>query len=213
MTVDGLPGGYADAGPLTVNVVVHPPQVQDQRSRRRLSFPSDQAINFRGSAFDPQDGDLAASATWSVDGVPVGSDATLFPFRIAQQGAHIVTLSATNSGALSATDGIKVNIGPATGHPSVSITSPDDNSFVGVGEAKTFTASASAPGGATISSYRWTDVPTGHPEVTLGTGSSISATLSNFLSDDGYHRVTVTVTDSFGRTASDSITVSVFSIL
>jgi hypothetical protein len=122
-------------------------------------------------------------------------------------------LSATNSGGLSATDGIKVNVGPATGHPSVSITAPDDGSSVGVGEAKTFTATATTPGGATITGYRWTDVPTGQAEVTLGTGSSISATLSDFLSNDGYHRVTVTATDSFGRTATNSISVLVFSIV
>lgn len=219
VTATDSTGGTASAGPLTVNVVVNPPQVRISAPADGSSFPSDQAINFRGSAFDPQDGDLAASATWSVDGLPVGTGATLFPYRIATQGAHIVTLSATNSGGLKASDGIKVNVGPATGKPSVAITAPENNASIGfadpnTSEATTFTATATAPGGATVpnSGYRWTDVPDTRPQVELGTGSSITAKLLGFACFDQGHTVTVTVTDSYGRAASDSIRVSVVQV-
>jgi hypothetical protein len=170
------------------------------------AFGADETINFRGSATDPQDSDIGPSATWSVDGgPPVCTGAALCPFRIPTQGAHIVTLTATNSGGLSSHDSIKVNIGPATGKPSVAITQPADGAFFSPGEQITFTGSASAPGGATIpeSGYVWTDDVDGQ----LGTGHTIQHTLSGFPCSSTTHHVTLTVTDTFNRTNADHITV------
>ena len=211
-TVTDSQGASATAGPVTVNVVVQPPQVRITGPADGSSFAADQKINFRGSAFDGKDGDLAASARWSVDGAQVGTGATLFTHQIPTQGAHIVTLSVTNSGGLTATASIKVNIGPATLKPSVLITSPalgpgETDLYFGPGQVLTFSATADAQGLATISNsgYVWTDDVDG----LLGTGPTITKTLSTAQT---VHHITVTVTDSLGRSATDTITENFFSV-
>jgi hypothetical protein len=208
--VSNSQGGSRLAGPVTVNIEVHPPNVRIDQPADGASFGYDQTINFRGSAFDPQDGDLATSATWSVDGTPVGTGASFFQYRIPTQGTHTVTLSATNSAGASSSTSITLNIGPATGKPTVQITSPPSGYNAGTGELITFSASASTQGGATIadSGYSWTDDRDGP----LGSGQTIQRVLTGgpcYIAD---HHVTVTVTDSFGRTATDTITVNVGSV-
>jgi hypothetical protein len=205
--VDNSAGGSRIAGPITVNIVVRPPEVKINNPADGAAFGTDETINFRGTAQDPQDGDIGPSAKWSIDGgPPVCTGAALCPFRVPTQGAHTVTLSATNSGGLESHYSIKVNVGPATGKPTVQIVAPHDGEGFGPGEQITFTGDASTEGGATLSdsSYVWTDDKDGP----LGTGKTIQHTLSGFhcggLTE---HHVTLTVTDSFNRTNTDRITV------
>jgi Bacterial Ig domain len=195
---------------VTVNIVVSPPNVRIDQPANGASFGYDQTINFRGSAFDPQDGDVAASATWLVDGTPVGTGASLFQYRIPTQGTHTVTLSATNSAGASSSASITLNIGPATGKPTVQITSPPSGSSYSRDDLITFSASASTQDAATISDsgYSWTDDQDGP----LGTGQTIQHKLTDYFCGIKEHHVTVTVTDSFGRSATDTITVNVGSI-
>jgi len=109
---------------VTVNVVVHPPQVKIADPANGALYGTDQTINFRGSAFDGAEGDIGANAVWSIDGVRAGTGATLFRHRIATEGMHKVTLTATNSQNVSATATVVVDVGPPLGTPSVEITSP-----------------------------------------------------------------------------------------
>jgi hypothetical protein len=209
--VENSAGGSRYAGPITVNIVVRPPAVKINAPADGTAFGSDETINYRGTAQDPQDGDIGPAATWTVDGgPPVCTGAALCPFRIPTQGAHTVTLTATNSGGLTSHYSIKVNVGPATGKPSVAITEPADGASVGLNEQTTFKGSASAPGGATIpeSGYVWTDDIDGQ----IGTGHEIQHTLSGFSCYSQTHHVTLTVTDSFNRTNADHITVAVTQI-
>ncbi len=203
-------GGTTTTGPITINVVVQPPTVRIDEPANGASFASDQTVPYRGSAFDPADGDLDASATWSVDGTAVGKGASLLLYRIPTEGTHTVTLSATNSGGVSSSASITVDVGPPTGKPSVRITSPENESNFGVGEPITFSATAETLGGATVpeSGYRWSDSLEGP----LGTGKTITHTLSGSSCEIFFHQVTVTVTDSFNRTATDTITLKVGSI-
>jgi hypothetical protein len=167
------------------------------------TFGSDETVTYRGVVTDPYDANLGDSASWSVDGVPVGTGADGFQYRIPTQGVHTVTLSATNSAGASASDSINVTIGPPTGKPSVKITKPPDGSGWASGQDIEFSATADTQGGATISSsgYSWSSDLDGF----LGTGQ----TIHHSLSASGYHHITVTVTDSFGRSSSDTIIVSV----
>jgi len=199
-------GGVRGTDPVTINVVVQPPDVKISEPSSGAEYGSDQFINFRGSAFDPAQGDLAASATWSVDGVPVGTGATLFKYRIPTEGTHTVTLAATDSAHASSSASITVKIGPAVGKPTVQITSPANGTSFAAGEAIKFTAAAEALGGATVpeSGYVWTDDLDGP----LGTGQTLTHTLSGSTCVIFEHHVTVTVTDSFSRTATDTIVVN-----
>ncbi len=198
-------GGERDAGPVTINVVAHPPTARIDEPTSGASFGSDQTVNFRGSMFDPQQGDLGPLAIWSVDGTQVGTGASLFQYRIPTQGQHTITLSGTNGAGLSASASTTVMIGAPTGKPSVTITSPADNSSFGAGTQVTFSATATTSGGATVpdSGYSWSDDVDGP----LGTGQSITHAPSGSICEIVTHHVTVTATDSDGRSSSDTITV------
>jgi hypothetical protein len=187
---------------VTVRVEVSSPQVRITQPATGSSFGSDQTVTYRGEVIDQYDANLAQSATWSVDGTPVGTGASEFAYRISTEGTHTVTLSATNSAGASASNSISVNIGPPSGNPTVSITKPPNNSGWGQFDEIEFSATASAQGGATIadSGYSWSDDQDGY----LGSGQ----TIHHYLSPGGHH-VTVTVTDSLGRSASDTIYVTV----
>jgi hypothetical protein len=206
VVVEDSQGGVRYAGPVTFNVVVHPPVVRIEEPTNGATFGSDETRTYRGSAFDPQEGDIGAAATWSVDGTPVGTGASLFRHRIPTEGTHTVTLSATNGAGASGSASVTVNVGPPTGKPSVQITSPTSGSNFAAGEPITFTGSAEAQGGATVpeSGYKWSDDVDG----VLGTGKTITHTLSGSLCEIIIHHVTLTVTDSFSRSASDMITVN-----
>lgn len=205
-TVTDSAGGTRVTAPVTVTVVLHPPTVKISQPSEGASFGSDQTVTYRGSAFDPADGDIGSSAVWSVDGTPVGTGATTFLYRIPTEGAHAVTLSATDSGGASASASIKVNVGPPTGKPTVRITSPENGQGFSPGEVITFSAVAEGLEGATVpnSGYSWSDDKDGF----LGTGQTVMHTLSGFeCGGIETHHVTVTATDTFSRKASDTIEV------
>ena len=208
--VEDSQGGVRYAGPVTISIVVRPPEVKIEQPVNGETIGSDETRTYRGSAFDWQEGDLSASATWSVDGTPVGTGASLFRYRIPTEGTHTVTLSATNGAGASGSASVTVNVGPPTGKPSVQITEPASGSNFAGGEPITFSAEADAQGGATIpeSGYSWSDDVDG----ALGTGRTITRTLSGSQCEIIIHHVTVTATDSFSRSASDTITVNVGSI-
>ncbi len=85
--------------------------------------------------------------------------------------------------------------------PTVSITSPADGSTFGSGETIAFTGTASdTEDGDLTASLVWTSNIDGQ----IGTGGSFPAILS-----DGNHTITASVTDSGGKTGSDSISITV----
>jgi hypothetical protein len=154
-------------------------------------------------ASDLQQGDIGSSETWSVDGIQVGTGASLFQYRIPTQGTHTITLSATDGANLSSSASINLTIGPATGKPTVAITSPANGSGFNPTDQITFAATANAQGSATIpnTGYTWTDDIDGK----LGTGRTIRHKLSGSIRDTIVHHVTVTATDTLGRSANDTV--------
>ena len=85
--------------------------------------------------------------------------------------------------------------------PTVTISQPASGTEVSVGEAVTFTATATdVEDGDLTASIVWTSSADG----ALGTGGSISTTLSVVT-----HTITATVTDSDGASATDGVTVTV----
>jgi Bacterial Ig domain len=200
-------GGFTEAGPVTLHIVTQPPTVRIDSPSTGSAFSQGQMISFRGEAFDPHDGDVATTATWSADGTLVGHGATLFRYAFSTQGPHTMTLSYTNQGGLTASASVMINVGPP-GQPSVTITQPANNSNFGFDEQITLHADAQPPTGTTITSYTWNDDRDGP----LGSGQTITKTLSGSTCAIFTHDVTVTAHDSNGRSATDTITVNVGSI-
>lgn len=198
--------GERTAGPITIHIVVQPPQVEIDHPLDGATFGSDQTISFRGRAIDPEQGDLGSTATWTLDGAPIGTGASLLQYRIAAIGRHTVTLSVTNGGGASSKASINVNVVAGTGAPSVAILSPPTGSQFAADAAVTFTASATSVSGNAIpgADISWSDDLDGP----LGTGSSIIRTLSGSICQINEHHVTVTATDpNNDQTATDEVTV------
>ena len=199
--------GERTLGPITIHVVVEPPHVEIDHPDDGTTFGTDQTISFRGEAIDPEQGDIGASATWSLDGTSIGTGASLLQYRIATVGTHTVTLSATNGGGRTSSASITVHVVPGTGAPSVSITNPPDNSSVAAGTPVTFTATATTASGATIpdADISWSDDIDGP----LGTGHTITKTLTGSSCQIYVHHVTVTAVDTGnGQSATDEVTVN-----
>lgn len=199
--------GERTAGPITIHVVVEPPHVEIDHPADGTTFGNDQTISFHGQAIDPEQGDIGSSATWSLDGTSIGTGASLLQYKITTPGTHTVTLSATNGGGGTASASITVHIVTGTGAPSVSITSPPDDTNVAAGTPITFTATATTASGATIpdADISWTDDLDGP----LGTGHTITKTLTGSSCQIYVHQVTVTATDTGnGQSATDEVTVN-----
>ncbi len=85
------------------------------------SFVEGASITFTGSATDTQDGSLTGSLTWtsSRDGV-IGSGAS-FQRSNLSVGTHTVTASVTDSGALTGSASVTVNVTEAGGGPTIAL--------------------------------------------------------------------------------------------
>ena len=87
-TVTNSVGGTRSVARTVQAIVAHPAAMAISHPADGASFGSDETIAYRGTAFDQRDGDVAAKATWSVDGTPVGTGAVSFQHQIVAQGAH-----------------------------------------------------------------------------------------------------------------------------
>jgi hypothetical protein len=200
-------GGFERTAPVTVNVVARPPSVHIEQPSEGSKFPSNHVVAFRGTATDPAQGDLAATATWFVDGVAVGTGASLLRYEIPTEGEHEVTLKATNEAGLSASATVHVKIGPPIEAATVQITSPPNHSAFKENAPINFTAIGEGSGAEELppSAYSWTDDIDGE----LGKGPSITRALSGSECEFRNHHVTVTVKDAKGHEASETIEVTV----
>ena len=169
------------------------------------SFAGGTNISFTGSARDNEDGTISARLVWtsSRDG-QIGTGASFS--RTLTAGTHSVKATATDSKGTSSYSTISVTVSATTTTnqvPTVSITSPINNTTVAPGTALAFVASAAdAEDGNLTSKIAWSSSVSG----SLGTGGSISRTLTA-----GTHKVRASVTDGKGATATSYVTVVVSS--
>ncbi len=167
------------------------------------SFDYGDLVTFQGSATDPEDGTLTgASLVWtSSQGDPMGTGET-FATDTLTSGTHVITLTASDSKGMSATDTITIEVGNAP--PEAEIISPENRSEYAYREYITFEGTGTDPedGSLAGSSLVWTSSSSTDP---LGQGEVISV---NDL-PSGTHTITLTVTDSEGAEDTDSITVMV----
>lgn len=160
-------------------------------------------VTFTGTATDTEDGSLEASIAWSssIDG-SLGTGASISTSSLSS-GIHIITASATDSGLLSGSDTISLDVSnPDNFPPTVSISAPANATTVTTGVPTTFTATGSdVENGDVSSSIIWTSTLSG----VLGTGGSIS--VSNLAV--GTHTITATTSDSEGLTGNTALTITV----
>jgi len=166
-------------------------------------FGSGAAVTFSGTANDVQDGNLSSNLVWtsSIDGA-IGTGAGCS--RVLSSGTHIVTATATDSGALSGSASVSFTVQtapPPNTAPTVTIASPLSGASFSSGASISFSGSAmDVQDGVLSSNLVWRSSIDGQ----IGTGGSFNKVLSS-----GPHTVTASVTDSGGLTGSASVTFTV----
>jgi PKD repeat protein len=168
-------------------------------------FANGTQVDFTGSATDAEDGTLTGnSLVWSssIDGA-LGNGTSVSTSTLSV-GNHTITLTAVDSDNMTGQEIVELEItsGAVNYPPTVSITSPADLADLDAGVVSLVADAQDTEDGAlTGTAINWTSSIEGN----LGTGSPLPATLTV-----GTHTITVVVTDSGNKTATDSITLYVF---
>ncbi len=192
---------------ISVNVVMAagntPPVVDVTEPASGTSAIAGSSINFMATAMDNEDGDLGASLSWTsdVDGA-LGTGASISSSSLSV-GAHSITASVDDSGALSASDAITVTItAPGNTAPGITVTSPAAGTIMSAGTPITFTATASdEEDGDLTAGITWFSDVNGP----LGDGSSITTSQLSL----GAHTITAAATDSSLLTGFGTIQIRV----
>jgi hypothetical protein len=160
------------------------------------------SIEFIGSGFDIEDGELFDDAlvwTSNVDGfIGTGS----FPKKMLSIGEHIITLTVTDSDDMTGIDQITVTVVENT-PPTVWIIMPSDGDTLSMIIPGIFVGGATdaEDGFVAAENLIWTSNRDG----VIGTGFFFTTNLSSM----GRHKIILTATDSGGLSASDTIVVRV----
>src|SRR5207249_1242842 len=200
-----LTASITDAAGLSASATTHvivlddaPPAATISAPTRTL-FADGKPITFTATAVDTIDGDRSSTITWTSnrDGA-IGTGPT-FTTTSLPIGGHTITAAATNSGPLTGSAQIHLNV--ASG-PQIVVLGPPDLTVAGSGDAITFSAIAfDFEDGDLSSRLTWTSSRDG----VLGTGASLTtSTLSR-----GVHTITVSATDADHHTASVQLAVEI----
>lgn len=183
---------------ITIYMGNHNPTVTITSPMTGTSYNSSQTIVFQGSGTDTEDGSLTGgNLVWrsSLEGAtPIGTGNT-FATSSLRSGTHVVTLTASDTLAGTGTATIVIAINNT--FPTVSITSPDNNSSFYENANVSLSGVASDPedGSLTGASLVWRSNLSG----VVGTGTPFMTTALI----KGTHSITLTATDS-----NDASTIS-----
>ena len=150
-------------------------------------------LDASGSTDD--DGTIMSYA-WFVDNILIGTEMEIN--QVFSLGQHLVTLKVTDDDGVNDTDEITVIVNQlptADAGEDLVIEDMDSNGS----EQVTLDASNSSDSDGTLVSYLWSVADTD-----IGSGETLNTTFNI-----GAHEVVLTVTDNFGSTATDSLTVFV----
>lgn len=209
-------GGLSGAAKQAVNIRNHAPYVRI--SIMDPPYYEDEPITFRGTAHDPELGNLEVvlgekALQWecTFHGRVLGTGTQISP-RF-NTGEHRVQLNASD-GLLTSSQHIDFTVAsrpPGNRPPNVVILSPVDRMrAIGPGECVIVTADEDAtfdPEGGPISLH-WETLQKGLPEtekVSRGHGMSTKACGFTTGSGDTWHKVRVTATDDHGNSKSDAV--------
>jgi hypothetical protein len=193
-------------GKISVNTVVvsispynSPPTVTLTGTVKGNSVAGGQTYTLTARATDPEDGDLGSRLTWtsSLTG-SLGKGASIT--TVLSQGIHTIKAIVTDSKGKTGSAETRITVDGSNTPPVVSILSATPGSTGTGGQTFTLTGIAKdIEDGSLSPSIAWTSSMAGP----LGTGESIQVNLPK-----GTQTVTATVTDSGGKTASQSVQVT-----
>ena len=159
------------------------------------------ALTFAGAATDKEDGNLTSKLAWtsSLEG-PLGGGGSFS--RVLSAGTHTIKATVTDSRGLSASKQVTVTVTASTNKaPSVTISKPANLAIFKEGTAISFAGSATDPeDGGLTAKLKWRSSLDG----ALGTGGSLSRVLRV-----GTHLISASVTDSGGKSASKTVSITV----
>ncbi len=197
------PEGLTDTA--VINVTINPntaPSATITAPTTGASFSVGSSVNFTGTGTDNEDGSLTgASLTWTSDvngAIGTGVSTSSSTLSI---GAHVITLTATDSGGLTDTDTINITIFNTA--PVATITAPTTGSVVTAGDTVNFSGTGSdvEDGTLTGGSLVWSSSVDGP----IGTGTSVSTAALSV----GAHLITLTATDTHSGVGTDSVNITV----
>jgi PKD repeat protein len=162
------------------------------------------AVTLAATATDPEDGALTGAAlAWSSS--RDGALGTGSPLSVATltAGTHTLSVVATDSGGNTGTATVSLTVLPQNAAPTVSITQPVTGASVAAGTSVTLAGTASDPEDGALSgaALTWRSSLDG----VLGTGSPLATSSLRV----GVHTLSLTATDSGGRTGSASVQLTV----
>lgn len=162
------------------------------------SFNQTQTITFNATASsDEQDSAVALGYEWVSDIDSTIGTAITFTRDDLSVGTHSITLTVTDSGGLTDQASVTVTINTNT-PPDVTIDQPADGASFNQTDNITFQCSTDDAEDTIMSTYAWSSSIDG------SFGGSLPIVQNDSLSA-GSHTITITVTDSGGLQASDSI--------
>jgi hypothetical protein len=168
-----------------------------------------QNVMLEAVALDREDGVLDAGVSWSSDRDGALGSGRLLSARLGE-GAHIITVTATDSGGATATATTSVHVtrGNVAGSPPVANAGADISAV----EGATVTlngAGSSDPDGDSLS-YSWSVV--GAPTETVDLRNAGTAAPSFVATDDGVYTLRLTVSDGLSALVSDDVAVTVSNV-
>lgn len=178
-------GGGGDDGPTDPDPGPDPndpPSVSITSPDDGATFDAGADVTLEGSASDPEDGSLTGSSlAWSsdVDGdLGTGTSVTVSDLS---EGAHEITLEATDSEGATASSSVSITVGSQGGGGVVEMTI-EDNAFVDPQGGENTNASVTIDLGQTV---RWTYVASGSSVHTVTSGEGTGGDSGDGVPDGG----------------------------
>lgn len=160
-----------------------------------ISINAGEIANFDGTGSSDSEAAIA-SYSWTSTGLASTLTGAQPSAAFNTAGTFVVTLTVTDSGGLTDTDTVTVNVNAL---PVAQIAT--DETAVLVGGTINFSAAASADSDGTIASYVWSS--------TAFDGDLNGSEQTQTFDTEGTYTVTLTVTDNDGATAQDEVTITV----
>lgn len=211
------PQGSGGVNAITLNVeATEAPNAEILSPSNEETFYADQKILFVGQISDLEDAVENLTVEWNsdIDGtldaeLTISSSGEISTAEYLSVGQHIVQLTVTDSTGKTDSDTISLQVGEANSEPLCSITAPQNNTVSLLNNDVLFEGSAtdtdSDPSTLTVV---WNSDKDGEIGTSVPTGSG-NVTLSYRDLSPNNHVITMTATDEFGLSCSDSIVLRV----